>query len=220
MLSFIYNVRDRFLMEATEKGVKGSGVSMSRNRFGNGGEVVVEVGSEEMEDGAKGSCPKGLESSAPNQISKVDNHVGSSCPEITGSSNAPISNEEESYIEHISSPAKEEEDEEIDEKVNKRNEKMVMEYIVFGCSLGVLVASFTVEKLENLKPWGLEMWKCCVLVMLIFCGMLVTDWALSLLVFVIEWSLLMKKKVQIFLWLGFKKSCSISMLWRLFQDLR
>ncbi|XP_004305617.1 PREDICTED: mechanosensitive ion channel protein 10-like [Fragaria vesca subsp. vesca] len=175
---------------------------MSRNRFGNGGEVVVEVGSEEMEDGAKGSCPKGLESSAPNQISKVDNHVGSSCPEITGSSNAPISNEEESYIEHISSPAKEEEDEEIDEKVNKRNEKMVMEYIVFGCSLGVLVASFTVEKLENLKPWGLEMWKCCVLVMLIFCGMLVTDWALSLLVFVIEWSLLMKKKVQIFLWLG------------------
>ncbi|KAM5566129.1 mechanosensitive ion channel protein 10 [Rosa sericea] len=238
-------------MEAAEKGL--SGVSMSKKRSGNdGGEVVVEVQSEEMEDEAKGSCSKGLESSAPNQISKVELQVGSHSPEITRSSNAPIPNEtltrrkssisigqqsmridsdileEESNLEHVGSPAnksayEEEEEEEIYEKFNlsrkvKKKKKMMMmlmEWIVFVCSLGVLVASFTVEKLENIKVWGLEMWKWCVVVMLIFCGMLVTNCVLTLLLFVIERNFLltmkkevlylvygMKKSVQVFLWLG------------------
>ncbi|PRQ28022.1 putative mechanosensitive ion channel MscS, LSM domain-containing protein [Rosa chinensis] len=224
MQAFLRLLSDRFLMEAAEKGLKGSNVSMSKNRSGNDGgdEVVVVVQSEEMEDEAKGSCSKGLESSAPNQISKVELQVGSHSPEITGSSNAPIPNEtltrrkssislgqqsmridsdileEDTNLEQDGSPAnksafkeEEEEEEEIYEKVNssrKVNKKMLMEYIVFACSLGVIVASFTVEKLENLKVWGLEMWKLNFL------------FTRKKVVLYLVYG--MKKSVQVFLWFG------------------
>ncbi|KAM2120987.1 hypothetical protein ACFX1Q_018845 [Malus domestica] len=61
--------------------------------------------------------------------------------------------------------------------------------------------------------WGLELWKWCVLVLVVLCGRLVTEWFINVLVFVIEFNLLLKKNVlyfvyglkrsvQIFIWLG------------------
>jgi hypothetical protein len=115
----------------------------------------------------------------------------------------------------------EEDDEEGEEEIYKnfnltkkvKYKKMLMEWIVFLCSLGVLVASFTVEKLEHYKVWGLEIWKWCVLAMLLFCGMLITNCVVHMLVFLIEKNILFKKKVlyfvhlmkksvQVFVWFG------------------
>lgn len=78
----------------------------------------------------------------------------------------------------------------------------------------LLIASITVVRLRNVRLWSLELWKWCVLVMVVFCGRLVNEWVTNFLVFLIERNFWFKKKVlyfvygmkrsvQIFLWLGF-----------------
>ncbi|KAK2994023.1 hypothetical protein RJ640_018780 [Escallonia rubra] len=65
------------------------------------------------------------------------------------------------------------EDEEICKKVSIGKElkykrvkmKVTMEWVVFLCIMGCLVASLRIEKLERSRLWGLEIWKWCVLIM-------------------------------------------------------
>ncbi|CAB4288181.1 unnamed protein product [Prunus armeniaca] len=96
----------------------------------------------------------------------------------------------------------------------KKLKKLVLiELIVFVCVVGFLIACLTVTKLEHKKIWSLELWKWCVLVVVVLCGRLVTEWLINVLVFLIEMNFLLKKKVlyfvyglkrsvQIFIWLG------------------
>lgn len=112
------------------------------------------------------------------------------------------------------------EDEEIYKKVKLSKEKhsrvktkFLIELIGFVFMFGCLAASLTVERLKNNMVWGLEIWKWCVLVMVIFLGMLVTRWFMRVIVFLIEMNFLLRKKVlyfvhalkksvQVFIWLG------------------
>ena len=97
------------------------------------------------------------------------------------------------------------------DKRGKVNKKLLVELIVFMCILGCLVASLTVKRLEHYMVWGLEIWKWCVLVMVIFSGMLVTNWVMHLIVFLIECNFLLRKKVLYFVH-GMKKSVQV-FLW-------
>ncbi|XP_010047384.2 mechanosensitive ion channel protein 10 [Eucalyptus grandis] len=92
--------------------------------------------------------------------------------------------------------------------------KTLVEWTVFFLILGCLVASLTVDQLEACKLWGLEMWKWCVLAVVLFSGMLVTNWVMHFIVFLIERKFLLwkkvlyfvhglKKSVQVFTWLAF-----------------
>ncbi|KAL3744551.1 hypothetical protein ACJRO7_013769 [Eucalyptus globulus] len=92
--------------------------------------------------------------------------------------------------------------------------KVLVECTLFYLILGCLVASLTVNQLEERKLWGLQMWKWCVLVMVLFSGILVTNWVMHLIVFLIEKKNLLQKKVlyfvhslkksiQVFSWLAF-----------------
>ncbi|MBA0865192.1 hypothetical protein Goshw_009894, partial [Gossypium schwendimanii] len=114
----------------------------------------------------------------------------------------------------------ENENEEIIKKVKQHKEqhkgvkaKVVIEWVVFLFLIGCLIASLTVGKEKNILLWGLEIWKWCVLVVVIFCGMLVTCWFMHLVVFLIEINFLLRKKVlyfvhglkkivQVFIWLS------------------
>lgn len=213
-----------------------------KQQSGNGNEVVLEVESEEIVNEAKVDyLPVSTESSTsgyhssdnisrfsnvpiPNETSlsrsKSSNSLGQQSKridsDIVGDSNLE---------QDITSPDnkseytddEEEEEEEIYKKVNlikKVKYKKMMEWIVFLCSLGVLVASFTVEKLENFKVWGLEIWKWCVLAMLLFCGMLITNCVVHILVFLIEKNILFRKKVLYFVHL-MKKSVQVFVWWGL-----
>ncbi|XVF89031.1 hypothetical protein PTKIN_Ptkin19aG0098600 [Pterospermum kingtungense] len=99
------------------------------------------------------------------------------------------------------------------EKLKGVKPKIVIEWILFLSLLGCLIASLTVDKVKNMYLWGLQLWKWCVLVMVIFCGMLVTHWFINLVVFLIELNFLLQKKVlyfvhglkkivQVFIWLS------------------
>ncbi|KAH7523866.1 mechanosensitive ion channel protein 10 [Ziziphus jujuba] len=114
---------------------------------------------------------------------------------------------------HLGSPAvhKDNEDEEIYKKIKLHNEKrkgvslkVWIEWVFFVFITGCLVASLTIERLKKSGIWGLELWKWFVLVMVTFCGMLVTNWFMRMVVFVIEKNFLLKKKVMYFVH-GLKK---------------
>ncbi|GAB4853743.1 hypothetical protein Ancab_017936 [Ancistrocladus abbreviatus] len=100
----------------------------------------------------------------------------------------------------------------------KRGKKLrisiLLEWTVFVILVALLIGSLTIDPLSDFKIWGLGLWKWCVLAIVIFCGRLVTEWLINVLVFLIERNFLLKRKVlyfvyglkgsvQLFLWLGF-----------------
>ncbi|KAJ0031521.1 hypothetical protein Pint_13465 [Pistacia integerrima] len=124
----------------------------------------------------------------------------------------------------IGSPGDEDEEDEDEDvyksslKVSKKKGKkmkffVIIEWILLIGITGFLVASLTVNKLQHRVIWGLELWKWCVLIVVIFCGRLFTGWFMNILVFSIERNFLLKKKVlyfvyglrrsvRVFVWLG------------------
>ncbi|XP_010058585.2 mechanosensitive ion channel protein 10-like [Eucalyptus grandis] len=71
-----------------------------------------------------------------------------------------------------------------------------------------LVCSITIEPLADRVVLGLKPWKWCVMVQVVFCGRLVSGWAVALLVFLIERNFMLREKVLYFVY-G---------LWRSFQN--
>ncbi|KAL0410439.1 UNVERIFIED_CONTAM: Mechanosensitive ion channel protein 10 [Sesamum latifolium] len=85
---------------------------------------------------------------------------------------------------------------------------VMIEWTAFVCIMAVFIASLTVNKLRDFKIWSLELWKWSVLVLVIFCGRLFTEWLTNGLVFLIERNFLLKKKVLYFVF-GLKKSVRV-----------
>ncbi|XP_038710124.1 mechanosensitive ion channel protein 10-like isoform X2 [Tripterygium wilfordii] len=122
----------------------------------------------------------------------------------------------------IGSPGGDDEDDEVYETASLEASKnkgkkwtvlLLIELIVFVSFTGILIMSLTVDRLQNSMIWGLELWKWCVLVSVVFCGRLVTGWLMYVLVLLIERNFLLRNKVlyfvyglkrsvQVFIWLG------------------
>ncbi|XP_073139276.1 mechanosensitive ion channel protein 10-like isoform X2 [Henckelia pumila] len=108
------------------------------------------------------------------------------------------------------------EDEEIYKKVSSRRKlkyrkvktKVLVEWFLFLCILGCLIASLVVDKLQQWMVWGLQVWKWCALVLVTFSGMLVTKLMMHFVVLLIELNFLLKKKVLYFVY-GLKKSVQV-----------
>ncbi|PHT40327.1 hypothetical protein CQW23_19181 [Capsicum baccatum] len=108
------------------------------------------------------------------------------------------------------------EDEEIYKKVSSRNKlkynrvktKVLIEWLVFLCLLGCLLASLLVKEFQHWKLWDLKIWKWIVLVMVTFSGMLVTKWFIHFVALLIELNFLLRKKVLYFVF-GLKKSVQV-----------
>lgn len=101
-------------------------------------------------------------------------------------------------------------------EVSKRSGKKwrvlsFFECLAFVCIMGFLIASLTVHKLQHRVIWGLDLWKWCVLVLVILCGRMVTEWFINVLVFMTERNFLFKKKVLYFVY-GVKNSV-LAFIW-------
>ncbi|CAL5204899.1 unnamed protein product [Lathyrus oleraceus] len=97
-----------------------------------------------------------------------------------------------------------------------------IELFVFLMLAGNMLASLTVEELRKVHVWSLRLWRWWMLVMVTFCGMLVTKWFMHIVVFLIEMNFLLRKKVlyfvhgmkkcvQVFIWIGL-----VLLTWTLF----
>ncbi|KAL3747152.1 hypothetical protein ACJRO7_016002 [Eucalyptus globulus] len=95
----------------------------------------------------------------------------------------------------------------VEETASKKSIKNVIwiELAAFVCIMGLLIATLTVRKLKNTEIWHMELWKWCVLVLVICCGRLVSDWLINTLVLLIEKVYLLKHKVLYFVY-GLKDS--------------
>ena len=121
----------------------------------------------------------------------------------------------------------EEEEEEEEEEVyktsylpdpKKKSKKLrfvvLIELIAFVCIMGCLIASLTIHRLRHTTVWSLEIWKWSVLVLVMFCGRLVTGWCLNVVIFMIERNYLFRQKVLYFVY-GLKKSVLVFIWWGL-----
>ncbi|RWR79509.1 mechanosensitive ion channel protein 10 isoform X1 [Cinnamomum micranthum f. kanehirae] len=86
--------------------------------------------------------------------------------------------------------------------------RVLVEWVTLISATSLLIASSTVQKLQPHVIWGLELWKWSLMVMVIFCGRLVTDWFIQVIVFLIEKNFILKKKVLYFVY-GLKNSVQI-----------
>ncbi|XP_048133751.1 mechanosensitive ion channel protein 10-like [Rhodamnia argentea] len=107
---------------------------------------------------------------------------------------------------HPSTNAEEDDDREVCETAHLESRGMLGEkkfvlaqWVAFACIMGLLIASLTISKLRNKVIWELQLWRWCLLMLAIFCGRLVTDWLINILVFLIEKDYLLKPNVLYFL---------------------
>ncbi|KAJ0981184.1 hypothetical protein J5N97_009439 [Dioscorea zingiberensis] len=118
-------------------------------------------------------------------------------------------------------PAVEEEDEEeeickkgqlVDGNKERRRLKVriLIEWSILVSSMGCLITSFFVHRLQNFVLWGLEIWKWCLMVTVICCGRLVTQWFIAVLVFLIQRNFLLGKKMLYYIY-GLKNSVQVCM---------
>uniref|UniRef100_A0A0E0L937 Mechanosensitive ion channel protein n=1 Tax=Oryza punctata TaxID=4537 RepID=A0A0E0L937_ORYPU len=93
----------------------------------------------------------------------------------------------------------------------RRRMKLGAELIVLVLFLALLVVSLVVRPLKGAGFWGLEIWKWCVMVICVFSGHLVSQWVVTLVVFLVERNFLLRNKVLYFVF-GLKKSVQVC-LW-------
>ncbi|KAJ9687986.1 hypothetical protein PVL29_013957 [Vitis rotundifolia] len=102
---------------------------------------------------------------------------------------------------------------ETEKKSEKSRFVVWIEWIAFVCTMGCLIASLTIPRFLHTMVWRLEIWKWSVLVLVIFCGRLVTEWCFNIVVFLIQRNSLfrqkvlyfvfrLKKSVLVFIWLA------------------
>lgn len=87
-------------------------------------------------------------------------------------------------------------------KINKR---ALIEWILFLIIMTCLICSLSLRSLQDEEIWSLEIWKWCLMVMVIFCGRLVSGWVVGFLVFFIERNFMLREKVLYFVY-GLRKS--------------
>lgn len=93
----------------------------------------------------------------------------------------------------------------------RRRARVGLELAVLLLVLGLLVVSLVVPPLQGRVLWGLEIWKWCVMVTAVFSGHLLSQWLVTLIVFVVERNFLLRTKVLYFVF-GLKKSFQVC-LW-------
>ncbi|KAG8094207.1 hypothetical protein GUJ93_ZPchr0012g19763 [Zizania palustris] len=93
----------------------------------------------------------------------------------------------------------------------RRRVNLGLELSVLILFLALLVVSLVVRPLKGRFVWGLEIWKWCVMVICVFSGHLVSQWVVTLVVFLIERNFLLRNKVLYFVF-GLKKSVQVC-LW-------
>lgn len=183
------------------KSLSRSVYSKPKSRFG---EQSVHIDSKMFDE--NGNCADGLVPSSrasPNIIADTNNSASIRERSVPITPRTPLIggvDEDEEIYKKVSSRKK--------LKYRKVRVKVLIEWLLFLCVIGCLVASLTVDKFQKLSLWGLRIWKWCVLVLVTFSGMLVTKWLMHFIVLLIELNYLLKKKVLYFVY-GLKKSVQV-----------
>ncbi|KAL2517275.1 Mechanosensitive ion channel protein 10 [Abeliophyllum distichum] len=95
--------------------------------------------------------------------------------------------------------------EKLRKKKFKINMKILIEWILFCIISTCLICSLTIPSLKNQLKCGIELWRWCLMILVIFSGRLVSEWIIRIIVFVIERNFMLREKVLYFVY-GLRKS--------------
>ncbi|CAL1385588.1 unnamed protein product [Linum trigynum] len=87
----------------------------------------------------------------------------------------------------------------------KATKRAWMEFIFFLTLLTVLIHFLTLNSLKHKTQFGIEIWKWCLMVLVLFSGRLVSGWVVGFLVLLIERNFMLKEKVVYFVY-GLRRS--------------
>ncbi|KAL5770137.1 hypothetical protein ACOSP7_014291 [Xanthoceras sorbifolium] len=90
-------------------------------------------------------------------------------------------------------------------KKRNMNKRALIEWTLFPIIMTCLICTLTLKSLKSKVKWGLEIWKWCLMVMVFFCGRLVSGWLVGFLVLLIERNFMLREKVLYFVY-GLRKS--------------
>ncbi|XP_052208866.1 mechanosensitive ion channel protein 10-like [Diospyros lotus] len=90
-------------------------------------------------------------------------------------------------------------------KRRKIRARVLVEWVLFLIILTCLVCSLTITSFKHHQTWGLESWKWCLMVMVLFSGRLVSGWVMGFIVFLIERNFMLRERVLYFVY-GLRKS--------------
>ncbi|KAI9123577.1 hypothetical protein K1719_004877 [Acacia pycnantha] len=101
---------------------------------------------------------------------------------------------------------------------------ILLEWLSLILFVAALACTLSIRVLRNKILWKLQLWKWEVMILVLICGRLVSDWVIRILVFFIERNFLLRKRVLYFvygvkkavqncLWLGF-----VLIAWHLLFD--
>ncbi|CAL5210178.1 unnamed protein product [Lathyrus oleraceus] len=82
---------------------------------------------------------------------------------------------------------------------------ILLEWLSLILIIGALVTTLSVPLLRNKNLWQLKLWKWEVMILILICGRLVSDWFIRIAVFCIERNFLLRKRVLYFVY-GVKKA--------------
>ncbi|XP_016434541.2 mechanosensitive ion channel protein 10-like [Nicotiana tabacum] len=95
------------------------------------------------------------------------------------------------------------------EKCRKKTTKipfrLLFEWCFFLITTSCLICALTISPLRNNPLWGLDLWKWCLVILVIFSGRLVSSCVIRFLVFLIERNFMLREKVLYFVY-GLRKS--------------
>jgi hypothetical protein len=90
------------------------------------------------------------------------------------------------------------------DKFKSQHEKwgwvLLVEWLVLVLMVGALVCSIVIHKLKRVELWGLLLWKWVVVALVTICGRLVSGWVIRILVFFLERSFILRKRVLYFVY--------------------
>lgn len=85
-------------------------------------------------------------------------------------------------------------------KKRKLKWRLFVELVLFFIIMIGLICSLTIKSIKIERKWGLEIWKWCLMVMVTFCGRLVSAWVMGFAVFLIERNFMLREKVLYFVY--------------------
>ncbi|MCL7047163.1 hypothetical protein MKW94_002720 [Papaver nudicaule] len=101
------------------------------------------------------------------------------------------------------------EHEEDRKKYTKKRKKVgwitIIEWVLTFVITTGFICCLTVDSLRNQNKWDLEIWKWCLLVMVIISGRLFSGWVVRIIVFFVERNYMLREKVLYFVY-GLRKS--------------
>ncbi|KAJ8527129.1 hypothetical protein K7X08_029606 [Anisodus acutangulus] len=92
-------------------------------------------------------------------------------------------------------------------KKNKRKIpfRILFEWFFFLLTISFLICALTISSLRNNPLWGLDLWKWCIVILVIFSGRLISSLVIRFLVFLLERNFMLREKVLYFVY-GLRRS--------------